>query len=108
MWRAQQCFVIFRKFDFFHTLRAIFVLSDYRKCMKELRFLKSNKGLLCTDPDLQIDYRFTTCSFFKFFRVTFSKGEVANIFNKQELVDSVSPYKRLIFPLPCPDYPSCR
>ena len=33
---------------------------------------------------------------FKFFRVTFSKGEVANIFNKQELVDSVSPYKRLI------------
>ena len=45
---------------------------------------------------------------FKFFRVTFSKGEVANIFNKQELVDSVSPYKRLIFPLSCPDYPSCR
>ena len=64
MWRAQQCFVVFRKFDFFHTLHAIFVLSDYRKCMEELRFLKSNKGLLCTDPDLQIDHRFTTCSFF--------------------------------------------
>ena len=108
MWRAQQCFVVFRKFDFFHTLHAIFVLSDYRKCMEELRFLKVTKDSyaliqiyrLITDLQLVVS--------FKFFRVTFSTGEVANIFNKQELVDSVSPYKRLIFPLSCPDYPSCR
>ena len=49
---------LFRKFDFFHTLCVMFVLSDYRKCMEELMFTKSNKGLLCT-PDV-------VCSFFKF------------------------------------------
>ena len=36
--------LLFRKFaDFFHTLCVIFVLSDYRKCMDELRFSKKQQ-----------------------------------------------------------------
>ena len=33
---------------------------------------------------------------------------MTNIFNQQYLVDFVFPYKLLIFPPSCPDYPSCR
>ena len=88
---------LFRKFDFFHTLCVIFVLSDNRKCMEEFNFTKAQQRTAST-PDL-------VCSFFK---LHFSKGKVTNIFNKQESVDFVLPYKLLIFLPPCPDYPSCR
>ena len=70
MWSAQKSFAAF--YNVFHTYSVLFVLSDHRKCMEELRFskmqqflccqitenaweklgyLKCNKGLLCT-PDL--------------------------------------------------------
>ena len=55
MWRAQQSFLAFYKIGRLPYIFCNFYLG--RKCMEELRFSKSNKGLLCT-PDL-------VCSFFK-------------------------------------------
>ena len=43
---------LFRKFDVFHTLSLIFVLSDYRKCMEELRFSKKQQRTAICTPDL--------------------------------------------------------
>ena len=37
MWSAQQ------SFDVFQTFSVTFVLSDYRKCMEELRFSKKQQ-----------------------------------------------------------------
>ena len=34
---------LFRKFDVFYTFSVIFVLSDYRKCMEELKFSKKQQ-----------------------------------------------------------------
>ena len=38
MWSAQKSFAVF--YNVFHTCSVLFVLSDYRKCMEELRFSK--------------------------------------------------------------------
>ena len=38
MWSAQKSFAAF--YNVFHTCSVLFVLSDYRKCMEELRFSK--------------------------------------------------------------------
>jgi len=35
--------LLFRKFDVFHTLCVIFVLSDYRKCMEDVKFSKKQQ-----------------------------------------------------------------
>ena len=45
------------------------------------------------------------CTFFQFISYIFQRKSDKYI---QELVDFVFPYKRLIFPPSCPDYPSCR
>ena len=57
--------VLFRKLDVFHTFSVICVLSDYRKCMEELRFSKKQQRTVMP-PDL-------VCSFFKL--ISFSKGK---------------------------------
>ena len=66
--------------------------SDYRKCMEELRFLKSNKGLLCT-PDLM-------CSFFKLISYIFQRETDKYI----QLARIKWLYCHTNI---CPDYPGC-
>ena len=72
---------LFRKFDFFQTLYVIFVLSDYRKCMGQLRFSKKQQRT-AMHSRLALQCVVSLSSL-----VTFFKGKVKNIFNQQELVD---------------------
>ena len=74
---------LFRKFDVFHTLSLIFVLSDYRKCMEELRFSKKQQRTAICTPDL-------ACSFFKL---------ISYIFQRES--------DKYVFPPSFLDYPAC-
>ena len=84
---------LFRKFDVFHTLSLIFVLSDYRKCMEELRFSKKQQRTAICTPDL-------ACSFFKLISYIFQR-------ESDKYIQLARISKLLIIPPSFPDYPAC-